>query len=142
MIYGPWVLGILVLGCGSKLPTAQISVDGHRVQVEVAATKASRAQGLMHRDHLAKDRGMLFIYPRQEPLSFWMKDTRIPLSIAFADKSGKIVKIVEMTAFKTESVKSLYPAIYALEMNQGWFAEHDVAKGDQLTELPTDIDAE
>jgi uncharacterized protein len=136
------MLGMLILGCGSKLPTAQISVDGNKIHVEIAATKASRAQGLMHRDHLADNRGMLFIYPRQEPLSFWMKDTRIPLSIAFADKSGKIVKIIDMTAFKTESVKSLYPATYALEMNQGWFDEREIAKGAMLTDLPTDITPE
>jgi len=129
----------LLMGCGTKLPTATITVADKSVRVEIASTDASRAQGLMHRDALGKDRGMLFIYPQQKPLSFWMKDTRIPLSIAFAEKSGKIVKIVDMTPFQTDSVKSLYPATYALEMNQGWFDENGIEKGDVITDLPTDI---
>jgi len=131
---------MLLVGCGSKLPTAKIAVGDKTVSVEIAATEPTRAQGLMHRDAMAENHGMLFIYPRQKPLSFWMKDTRIPLSIAFADKTGKIVKITDMTPYSTTSVKSLYPATYALEMNQGWFQRNDIEKGDTLTDLPTHIE--
>ena len=131
----------LLLGCGSKLPTGNLMVDGHAVSIEIAATESARAHGLMHRDSMPEDHGMLFVYPKQKPLGFWMKDTRMPLSIAFADKTGKIVKIVEMTPFSTDSVKSLYPAKYALEMNKGWFDSKGVTKGAMITQLP-DIVAE
>ncbi len=136
------LIAVLLTGCGSKLPTGKITVDGKPVSIEIAATEANRAQGLMHRDSMATNHGMLFVYPVQKPLSFWMKDTRIPLSIAFADKKGKIVKIEHMRPFSKESVKSLYPATYALEMNEGWFGDNDVQKGDMITDLPTDIDPE
>jgi len=131
----------MLVACGSKLPTAKIVVSGTPITVEIAATGPDRAQGLMHRDHMAADHGMLFIYPDQKPQSFWMKDTRIPLSIAFADKKGKIVKILDMTPYSKDSVKSLYPAMYALEMNQGWFATKGIEKGAMITDLPTDIEA-
>ena len=105
-------------------------------------TPDTRARGLMHRDAMDPDHGMLFVYPDEAPRGFWMKDTRLPLSIAFADHTGKIVKISDMQPFSLERVPSLYPAMYALEMNQGWFAEHGVEKGDLITDLPTDLKAE
>ena len=95
----------------------------------------------MHRKSLAADSGMLFVYPASEKLGFWMKNTTLPLSIAFADESGKIVRISDMVPLSTERVPSIFPAMYALEMNKGWFAEHDVVKGEFITDLP-DIDPE
>lgn len=134
---------LALAGCTSKsnLPVRTIQVDGHPVTAEIAATPDTRSRGLMHRDSMPAQHGMLFIYPDEAPRGFWMKDTRIPLSIAFADKTGTIVRIADMTPFSLERVPSLYPAMYALEMNQGWFAEHGVEKGDQITGLPTDIEA-
>lgn len=127
-------------GCsaGKKFPTTTIQVDDQAVLVELAVNTSERAQGLMHRASLPADDGMLFVYPDEAPRSFWMKDTKIPLSIAFVDAKGKIVRIADMQPLVTESTKSLYPAKYALEMNQGWFAEHDVVEGEHITGIPTD----
>mgnify|MGYP000548106965 CR=1 FL=1 len=76
---------LLALACSSKLPSATLTIDGHSVSAEIAANDADRQQGLMFRDRLPKDSGMLFVYPETKVRGFWMKDTRIPLSIAFAD---------------------------------------------------------
>lgn len=126
---------------GSKLPTATLDVGGHAVTAEIAYTYETRQRGLMHRDSMGADKGMLFIYSDEKPRGFWMKDTRIPLSIAFADRSGTIVKIADMTPFDTTRVPSLYPAMYALEMNQGWFAEHGIEKGAVIGGIP-EVDVE
>lgn len=123
-------------GASNTLPTRQIRLGEVTLTVEVADTDASRAKGLMHRDHLPEDRGMLFVYPDAQPRSFWMKDTRIPLSIAFVDGSGKIVRIADMEPFSTQRTSSLYPARYAVEVNQGWFERHGVAEGTQVHDLP------
>ena len=90
----------------------------------------------MHRDSLAPDHGMLFVYEQEEHLSFWMKNTLIPLSIAFIDAAGKIVDIQDMMPLSEESKKSAYPARYALELNQGWFEKHGVRTGDAVQGLP------
>ena len=120
----------------AAMPERSIGVGPHQLQVEVAANPDDRALGLMHRKNMPEERGMLFVYKDEKPRSFWMKDTHIPLSIAFADRSGKIVKIKDMTPFSTKPVKSLYPATYALEVNQGWFERHGVDVGALLNELP------
>ncbi len=126
----------MFLACGSKLPTATLDVDGHRITVELADTEESRKLGLMHRDRLGKDTGMLFVYPDSAVRNFWMKDTRIPLSIAFISRSGEIVRIDDMDPFDTGRVSSLAPVPYALEMNRGWFAAHGVTAGDEITGIP------
>lgn len=118
----------LLLACEPTLTS--ILVNDHPLRVEIAATNESRATGLMHRKKLAPDTGMLFIYDDYRPRSFWMKDTHIPLSIAFADKSGKIVKLDRLAPLSAHTTKSLYPAKYALEVNQGWFESHEVHVGD------------
>ena len=126
----------------SKLPVATLDVGGHTVKAELAIDPAARQNGLMHRDQLGADRGMLFIYPDKKPRSFWMKDTRIPLSIAFIEDDGTILKILPMEPFDTRSIKSLYPVRYALEMRQGWFEANGVTKGDAVTNLPQDVDVQ
>lgn len=133
-----WILAALV-GCGSKLPTATLDVGGTPVTVEIAATHAARQEGLMHRDALGADEGMLFVYPKEEIRRFWMKDTRIPLSIAFLNRRGEIVRIAEMEPYDTRSISSLVPATYALEMNKGWFEAHGVDKGAKVLGIPADI---
>jgi hypothetical protein len=110
--------------------------------VEIAATHASRQQGLMHRDHLGAEAGMLFVYPDEQVRGFWMKDTRIPLSIAFATRSGAIVHVADLDPFETDRVSSLAPATYALEVNRGWFARHGIVAGATITKLPKDLQVE
>jgi hypothetical protein len=124
-------------GCGgSKLPTQSIVVDGHTVSVEIASTQASQQEGLMNRDTLGTDKGMLFVYPDKKPRNFWMKDTRIPLAIAFIEDDGTILKIAHMRPQDMSRTKSLYPVSYALEMNEGWFVDNSVQKGDKIEGMP------
>ncbi len=120
---------------GSGLPTTTLTIDGASVVVEIADEEAERARGLMHRDALAPGRGMVFVYPDAKPRHFWMKDTRIPLSIAFVDDEGRIVRIADMAPLTTRRTASLYPAQYAIEVPKGWFAEHGVDEGDTVQGL-------
>jgi hypothetical protein len=102
------------------------------ISVEVAKTPEERATGLMNRKHLGKDEGMLFIFETEGYHGFWMKNTLIPLSIAFIDKEGKIVRISEMKPLTLDSHDPPQPVLYALEMNKGWFAAHGIKVGDLI----------
>lgn len=136
------MLVALLLSCARNaapepvLPTATISVGGNPVVVELADTPALRQQGLMERTALKPDHGMLFVYPSERPRSFWMKNTPLPLSIAFLDTQGRIVRLADMAPYDETSTPSRYPAMYALEMEQGWFARMGVASGDRVEDLP------
>jgi hypothetical protein len=105
------------------------------VQVEIADTAAEWQMGLMGRTALAQDAGMLFVFDQEQLLSFWMKDTLIPLSIAFIDSQGRIVDIQDMQPLDETSHQSAVPAQYALEVNQGFFGERGIMIGDTV-ELP------
>ena len=135
-------LSIKTLACPLVLPTATISIKGCALTVELATTPAARACGLTHRDELPKNHGMLFIYPDLRPRSFWMKDTKIPLSIAFLDDSGQIFSIQDMTPIQTDKTyPSSRPAGYALEVNQGWFGRNGIDVGDVVEmKLPVVLD--
>jgi len=115
---------------------ATLSVDGKEVHVEIANTRPLRKKGLMFREKLGDNEGMLFVYVDEKARSFWMKDTPLPLSAAYINSEGKIVNIVDMPPYSTDSYPSLYPAQYVLEMKQGWFSEHGVERGDFVTDLP------
>lgn len=104
--------------------------------VEIADEPKERSQGLMHRTSLAPDSGMLFVYPAEEARNFWMKDTPLALSIAYVDQAGRIVHLADMTPLSTDPVPSEKPAMYAIEVPQGWFAAHDIHEGSVVTGLP------
>lgn len=123
---------LLALACGPKLRTEEITLGGAPLHVEIADEEEERALGLMHRKHLDTDAGMLFVYGDSKVRSFWMKNTLIPLSIAFLDESGQIVRIADMEPLVTDPTSSLYPARFAVEVNQGWFSRHQVEKGDRI----------
>ncbi len=106
-----------------------------RLQVEIADTDAERQRGLMERTALGENRGMLFIFEGEQTLSFWMKNTLIPLSVAYLDSEGRIVDIQDMLPLDETPHPSAEPAQYALEVNQGFFEEHGVEVGD-TAELP------
>ncbi len=108
-----------------------------RVRVEIADEPWERARGLMYRTALGKDRGMLFVYPEERELSFWMKNTLIPLSIAYIDSEGRITDILDMKPLddRPPNYVSSEPVRYALEVNQGFFDKNDVNVGDHA-ELP------
>jgi len=130
--------GALFLACSSRrqeadsLPLGRLRVGQAYLSVEVAFTSASRARGLMFRPSLPADRGMLFVYREPALVSFWMKDTSIPLDIAFADGEGVIFQMETMTPYSLDSYLSQKPARYALEVNRGWFAAQGVRVGDHL----------
>ena len=113
-----------------------LTIDEHTVIAEVADDPAERQQGLMGREYLDTDSGMLFVYPAPKQLSFWMKNTPLPLSIAFIDNQGIIVNIAEMTPLSTANVPSVKPAQYGLEMESGWFESHGVTVGTKISGLP------
>ena len=118
------------------LPTTQIQIAGHTLQVEVADTDAERRAGLSYRTELASNSGMLFVYREDTPLHFTMRETRIPLSIAFADADGLIYSILQMIPRSNQVYSAGRPGRYALEVTQGWFREHNVNIGDRITPLP------
>jgi uncharacterized membrane protein (UPF0127 family) len=135
------VAGLVLLICllagaprsfAAELPTIQLSMKGHRVVAEVAATPETRTTGLMYRFSLKPDHGMLFVFGSPQPLAFWMKNTFVPLSIAFIDHDGKILNIEDMSPRTEATHFSEGLALYALEMKKGWFAEHGVAPGDRI----------
>lgn len=103
------------------------------VVVEVARTADERAQGLKFRDELAPGTGMIFVFPDEATRSFWMQDTYIPLDIAYMDASFRIIDIQQMEPLVTDTYPSAAPAMYALEVPLGWFAEHGVQVGDVPT---------
>jgi len=110
-----------------KIP---IYIKGKEIWVELAQTPEQRAKGLMWREKLGNNEGMLFIFEAEGYHSFWMKNTYIALSIAFIDKEGKIVEIREMEPLSTESHSPPKPILYALEMKRGWFFKNGIKKGD------------
>lgn len=130
------ILAIAAAAHGADLPTAQITIGTHKLTAEIAATPEQRATGLMNRFSLKPDHGMLFVFERAEPLAFWMKNTYIPLSIAYIAPDGRIVNIEDMRPQSEESHWSKGPAQYALEMRKGWFAERGIGPGAVVKGLP------
>lgn len=118
-----------------ELATLQLSIKGHPAVAEIAATSATRTTGLMHRFSLKPDHGMLFVFSTPQPLAFWMKNTFIPLSIAFIDRDGNILNIEDMSPQTEGTHPSRGPALYALEMKRGWFADRGIAAGDRVEGL-------
>ena len=116
--------------------TTTLSIGKHKLVAEVAATPEQRTVGLMYRFSLKPDHGMIFVFERPEPQAFWMKNTFIPLSIAFLGGDGRILNIEDM-APRDESLHwSRAPAQYAIEMRKGWFAERGIGPGDRVEGLP------
>jgi uncharacterized protein len=110
----------------------RLRIKKNEIDVEVSSNDSSRALGLMHRVILPENAGMLFIFPDSEYRSFWMKNTYIPLSIAYIDKDSRILEIKDMIPHNAVSVSSSMPAVYALEMNMGWFERNNIAAGDKV----------
>lgn len=121
----------------TKFELKTVIVGGKKIEVEIADSPDKQMQGLMFRQHLDQDRGMLFIFDTEEPRSFWMKNTLIDLSIAYISKKKKIIDIQEMKATSVLEIDPpAYPskaaAQYALEMPRNWFAKNKIKVGDTL----------
>ena len=120
----------------ATLPTTTVKVGGHALKVEIVANDADRSRGLMFREKMGRDDGMLFVFPEIAYHSMWMKNTLLPLSVAFIDRDGVILNILDMEPQTLDSHTSAGPALYAIETNKGWFAAKKVKAGDKVTGLP------
>jgi len=109
-----------------------ITIGNAKANVNIAETARELARGLMYIKSLPQDEGILFCYPKPKILSFWMKNTLIPLSIAFINGKGKIVAFRDMNPGSLDSVKSPFPCKWALEMNKGWFDNNNIKVGDTV----------
>ncbi|HET9651314.1 MAG TPA: DUF192 domain-containing protein [Usitatibacter sp.] len=119
-----------------KFGNARVKVAGHDLKVEVASSEPQRMQGLMYRRKLGHNEGMLFIFDEPAYHAMWMKNTLIPLSVAFIDAKGEILNILDMEPQTLDTHMAAGPATYAIETNKGWFAENQVKPGDKVTGLP------
>lgn len=117
------------------LRSVELSIKGQRLVAEVAATEAARTTGLMNRFSLQPDHGMLFVFHEPQPLAFWMKNTYVPLSIAFIGPDGRILNIDDMAPQTENTHLSRGRALYALEMKKGWFQQHAIEAGEFVTGL-------
>jgi hypothetical protein len=115
-----------------QLPAVDLTAGMYRIRAEVANDMGSRMQGLMYRKAMPQNAGMLFVFEENAAHCMWMKNTLIPLSVAFLDQDGAIINIADMQPQTEESHCAARPARYALEMNKGWFAQRGVKPGAKL----------
>ncbi len=120
----------------SGLATIKLSAGIYVIQAEVASTTATRSRGLMQRKAMAQSAGMVFLFDESALHCMWMKNTLIPLSVAFIDEQGAIVNIADMQPLDETSHCALRPVRYALEMNQGWFKKRGIAPGMHIDGIP------
>jgi uncharacterized protein len=119
------------------LKIVQLKILNASLRAEVADTSQASENGLMFRDSLPEDQGMLFVFEQPKTASFWMRNTKIPLSIAYADSTGKILEIESMKPLDETVVPSVSDQVaYALEVNQGWFDRHGIAPGAKIGGMP------
>jgi uncharacterized membrane protein (UPF0127 family) len=136
-------LATLVFACAAQadqpqmnLPRVKLTAGMHAIDAQVAATHEQRMTGLMHRKDMPQNEGMLFVFEAPGQQCFWMKNTLLPLSIAFLADDGTIVNIAEMKPQSLDSHCSAQPVRYVLEMNTGWFARKGIKAGARLTGQP------
>ena len=137
-----FIIFLPVLSCRSETAeNGTVSAGEKTINVEIVYTNHDRAQGLMHRKKLASDSGMIFVFPYDRKLSFWMKNTSIALSIAYISSDFTVREIKAMTPLSLSPVKSKNSVRYALEVNQGYFAENNIKEGDKLVFSDTILQA-
>ncbi len=113
----------------AEFPQIELSAGIHRIEAEVASDQATRMQGLMYRRTLATQQGMLFVFPQRARHCMWMRNTLLPLSVAFLDEEGRIINIEDMQPQTENNHCAAQPARFALEMNLGWFASRSLGPG-------------
>lgn len=119
-----------------RLPAVELTAGMYVIQAEVAQTHQQHSIGLMHRQSMGVNEGMLFVYQAPEIRCYWMRNTLIPLTIAFLDDDGTIVNLKDMEPRTERSNCSVKPVRYALEMNQGWFDQRGIKPGFRLRGIP------
>src|SRR5574343_1012777 len=126
------VLALIVSAAGhaqSSMPLIEMSAGFHRIEAEVAATDRNRQLGLMNRQAMPIQHGMLFVFDHENRHCMWMRNTLLPLSVAFMDASGTIINIEDMQPQTEDNHCARRPARFALEMNLGWFAQRGIKPG-------------
>ena len=136
------LLTFLSVSASAEILTIHLKVSGHTLSAEVAYKKESRIRGLMYRSFMDKNSGMLFVFPETARHSMWMINTYIPLSIAFLDKNGIILNIIDMSPHTRTKHTAASEAKYALEMNLGWFSAKNIKAGKKITGLEKAPNAE
>ena len=140
-----WIGALALLGAAAaawaqnapqSLPQVRLNAGIHNINAELAATPEQREIGLMFRSAMAPNDGMLFVFERPGQQCFWMKNTLLPLSIAFVADDGSIVNIDDMKPQTLDSHCSVQPVRYVLEMNKGWFAKKGIKAGSRLEGQP------
>jgi len=141
MTFSKWSLGCALAAfaiiahsqlANPRLPTVELEIGIHLIRAEVAADPGTRATGLMYRQALGRNEGMLFVSNERSKECFWMKNTRIPLSIAFLADDGRIINIAEMAPYDETSHCATEPVRFALEMEKGWFARRGISAGQRV----------
>lgn len=116
----------------AQMPRMELNAGFHRIEAEVAADQADRMQGLMQRRSMAPQQGMLFVFPQAARHCMWMRNTLLPLSVAFLDEGGRILNIEDMQPQTEDNHCAAAPARFALEMNRGWFAARGLKPGARI----------
>lgn len=123
------ILSSQTLLAHAEMPRMELNAGFHRIEAEVAADMNNRSQGLMFRKSLAANQGMLFVFPQVDRHCMWMRNTLVPLSVAFLDEEGRILNVEDMQPQTETSHCAAAPARFALEMNLGWFASKGLKPG-------------
>lgn len=132
MLIAGWLVPAAIAAAQSpsgQLPSVELYAGMYRIQAELAHTHQDRQVGLMYRETLPENHGMLFAYAEAARRCMWMRNTLIPLSVAFMDGDGRVLNIEDMTPQTDDTHCSANQAKFALEMNQGWFAKRGIAAG-------------
>jgi uncharacterized membrane protein (UPF0127 family) len=130
------IWGLSIAQQASKFQKIAMTAGIHVIKAEVASKESERQQGLMFREKMGQNEGMVFLFDAPAGICMWMKNTLIPLSVAFIDNEGKIINIEDMQPQTTESHCAKRPARFALEMNQGWFKQRNIKPGSHIDGLP------
>ena len=129
-------LAVLAISTGAwaqgAMPMLELTAGFHRIEAEVAATDQNRQVGLMNRKAMPPQHGMLFVFNHENTHCMWMRNTLLPLSVAFMDASGTIINIEDMQPQTEDNHCARRPARFALEMNLGWFAQRGIKPGTKL----------
>lgn len=128
-----WLLTAMLvlpaLAAAQGMPVMELTAGIHRIEAEVAATQQNRMQGLMHRKSMAPQHGMLFVFAADARHCMWMRNTYLPLAVAFLDAQGRILNVEEMQPQTENNHCAAAPARFALEMNAGWFRARGIGPG-------------
>lgn len=126
------LLAALVPVAQAEMPRMELTAGMYRIDAEVAADQQNRMVGLMHRKTMPQHHGMLFVFPQANTHCMWMRNTLLPLSVAFLDEDGIVINVEDMQPQTEDSHCARRLARYALEMNLGWFRERGIKSGSKI----------